>query len=39
LRAELSGEPELDAIRTIFKKANINIWTWKLFLTHGIFPF
>jgi hypothetical protein len=25
LRAELSGEPELDAIRTIFKKANINI--------------
>ena len=25
LRAELSAEPELDAIRTIFKKANINI--------------
>lgn len=25
LRAEMSGEPELDAIRTIFRKANISI--------------
>lgn len=27
LREELAGEPQLDAVRTIFKKANIVIWT------------